>query len=468
MLPRRPAIAGSAWLGALLTLACAAVTDPPNVLLLVVDTLRADHLSLYGYERTTTRHLDAFARGGLIFDNARASSSWTKPAMATLLTGLSASQHGVEARESRLPESVVTLAEAFGAAGYRTALFSDNPYIARPFGFAQGYQQVLDYSNRESNAPSQQEYTGADGARFRTDEASDWVQGLGARFLNRQLSAWLEQLADGAPWFAHVHYMETHWPYDPPVAFRNRFREQPVDWPLRGDLAGLEPGLARSLPGTSLDASARQELIDVYDGSIAFWDHLFGRLILELEQAGRLDDTIVVVVSDHGEAFYEHETWAHQNSLYDELVRVPLVLRGPGISPGRVNRHVSVAALPSTLLGLAGLDSEALARAESLFDEAAPAWTARLDEEGRVFHATIDGDEKWLFSERAGQRIDEAYDLHDDPGEQRDQATATRAEGIRARLLARSRAERAEGLAPETVEISGRLDEALRAIGYVE
>jgi len=442
---------------------CSRDTPAParlNVLLLVVDTLRADHTSLLGYPRETTPRLDAFARNGLVFEAARASSSWTKPSMASLLTGLSAPAHGVETIEARLPEAATTLAEVLWANGYQTALFSDNPYISRPFGFAQGYEAVVDYASGSER----------DDGQLPNHTVRDWAQRSGAAALNARLLSWLDARDPERPWFAHVHYMEPHWPYQPPPEFRARFRPPGAEATDVTNLWQLDPGIAHAVAGDALTARDRQDLIDLYDATIAFWDDRFGALIDELERRGRLEDSVIAVVSDHGEAFYEHATWAHQNSLYDELVRVPLVIAGPGIAPGRDPRHVSAVDLPSTLLALGGLDASAIGAGRSLLQSDASDWDGRLLHEGLRFHATIERGRKWIVSQGADLDRVEAFDLASDPGEVRDRADPAVAldDPMRRQLLVRARRERAEGLKSAHTAVSAEMRAALRALGYAD
>jgi arylsulfatase len=440
---------------------CSSSREPqPNVLLLVVDTLRADHTSLLGYERETTPRLDAFARSGLVFEHARASSSWTKPSMASLLTGLSAPAHGVESATARLSELATTLAEVLWSNGYRTALFSDNPYVSRPFGFAQGYEDVIDYASRSEGG----------GGALREHDARDWVRRSGAASLNAGFLAWLDGGDAARRWFAHIHYMEPHWPYRPPPAFHARFTPPGTGPQQLANLWELETGVAGAVAGDALPASGRQALVDAYDATIAFWDDRFGALIDELERRGQLDDTVIAVVSDHGEAFYEHATWAHQNSLYDELVRIPLVLRGPGIEPRRDSRHISAVDLPSTLLALVGLDAAAIGSGRSLLESSPSSWDGRLAHEGRQYHATIEQGRKWIVSQGAGLDVVEVFDLASDPAEALDRSgdADRRAEQMRDRLLERASRERAAGLETTAAEVSETMKDALRALGYAD
>jgi arylsulfatase A-like enzyme len=452
--------------------ACAPAEAPrPNILFVVTDTVRADHMTVYGYERPTTPNLKAFAETALVFKNARAPSSWTKPSTASMLTGLSAAEHGVDGSVARLPAAAITLAETLLDAGYRTGLFSDNPIVSKAFGFAQGYQHRFDFSNRTLPESKKAQYVEVDGERLRGDSPLDWTRRFGARRLNNELLGWLEGFGESQPWFAHVQYMDAHWPYAPPVEYRDLFRAgDAVGNPKMIGDAGDEKGVAPLIPGTVLPDEVRQDRIDLYDGSIAHWDNQFGEVLARLEERGRLRNTIVVVVSDHGEGFYDHEVWDHENSLYDELVRVPFIMKGPGIEPGHDDRTVTTRVLPMTLLELAGLEPTQLADGATLFGEGEDRWTARVVHEGRTFQATLEDGHKWIFSGVEGEDVIEVFDLEADAGEQADlsQELEARAKAIRARLREQMAAERASGLPLDGVVVSESMEEALRALGYVD
>jgi arylsulfatase A-like enzyme len=264
--------------------------------------------------------------------------------------------------------------------------------------------------------------------------------------------------------------MEPHWPYQPPPAFHARFVARDAEPVQLADVWSLENGRAQGVAGQRLSARDRQALVDAYDATVAFWDDRFGALIDALEQRGRLDDTVIAIVSDHGEAFYEHATWAHQNTLYDELMRIPLVLRGPGVTPGRDARHVSAVDLPSTLLGLAGPGAASIGSGRSLLEPATSRWHGRLLLQNRRYHATIEQGRKWIVSQGPGLELVEAFDLASDPAEASNRFSEPEASSdrVRTRLLARADAERAAGLAGAAVEIDAELKGALRALGYAE
>ncbi|MYC09996.1 MAG: sulfatase, partial [Holophagales bacterium] len=303
-----------------------ATSEPrrPNIVLYVVDTVRADRLGAYGYEKPTSPRLDAFAAGAVLFENAYAQSSWTRPAVASLFTGLLPPAHRTVGRRSVLPEDAVTLAEILAANGYEGMGLVRNPNVSRAFGFAQGF------------------------TRFRSEDRE-----RDETMLDR-VRLWLDerQHADG-PFFLFLHAIDPHGPYDPAPEFEEMFEAggAPAQYRTVRYLLRLNRGEVEPEPGTA------EALSRLYDAEVAQNDDAFGELLDELLVRGLDEDTAVIYVSDHGEEFAEHGRWEHGLSLYEEVLRVPLVMRLPGVPPRRVAepaQHVDV--LP-TLLGYVGIEA---------------------------------------------------------------------------------------------------------------
>jgi arylsulfatase A-like enzyme len=294
----------------------------PNVLVLLVDTLSARHMSLHGYHRPTTPQLQAFAARGLRFDRALSASSWTMPAVASLLTGLSPNEHGVlGGARNYLVDGVVTWPEALRAQGIEGAAFVANTLISRANNFQQGF--------------------------------GSWVQANDetAEQLNARLLEWLDSQPAGARWFGYVHYMDPHAPYGAPGAARDRFA---ADAPAPAELSHIFPEQIQRGELAPPDEATRAQIVNLYDAEIAYFDACFGALVAALEQRGRLDDTLVLLTADHGEELFEHGMLGHGYTLYDELLHVPLVVAGPGIRSGDVRADpVSTAAVASLILGQA-------------------------------------------------------------------------------------------------------------------
>ena len=304
----------------------------PNVLLVCIDTLRADHLGCYGAERDTSPHLDRLAARSIRFVDASATACWTKPSVPSFLTGTYPLQHGVYQGSTRdeggtssdvLPSDARTLAEAFSAAGYQTAAFVKNAQLRAGLGFEQGFDLYA-------------------------DEAGD------AREIRWQASDWLAERDPARPFFLYLHFLDAHWPYDiPSEAARRWASPEGVDF-FRGDRSGDLRDEINS-QRLALTPSQREDLIALYDGAIRYVDGELGRLFALLEREGLADDTLICVLSDHGEEFLEHGKIGHGHGLYENLLRVPWLLHVPGRPASEVEVPVSLVDVFPTLLAAAGI-----------------------------------------------------------------------------------------------------------------
>lgn len=265
-------------------------SELPDVVIYLVDTLRADHLGVYGYSRDTSPRLDEFARDSVIYEQAYSPSSWTRPAVASLLTGLDPARHGATSRTSVLAQDITTLAERLRRMGYSTAAIATNPHVLPVWGFAQGFDEFHDVKELYDST------------------RADQVNEVAFRFLDKQASA---------PFFLFVHTLDPHAPYDPP--------------PPHDRLWGPPPPGERP----TIREQPIEDVIDSYDGEIHFNDEQFGLLVDRLRQDGRYDRSLIVFVSDHGEELEDHGRLGHGMTLYEEVVRVPLVVKLPG------NEHAS-------------------------------------------------------------------------------------------------------------------------------
>ncbi|HTE05406.1 MAG TPA: sulfatase [Planctomycetota bacterium] len=292
----------------------------PNVLFLVVDTLAARHMSLHGYARPTTPQLTAFAAGGLRFDRALSMSSWTLPATASLLTGLSPNEHGVlGGARNYLVDGLRTWPEVLRDEGIEGGAFVANTLIAAPNNFDQGFGH-WEQANDETAAQ-----------------------------LHARLLAWLDGQPKGGRWFGYVHYMDPHAPYAAPGDARHRFDGE---FPAPEELSSLRPERVQRGEVPMPDAAGRAQIVALYDAEVAYLDACFGQLLAALRERGLLEDTVVVLTADHGEELFDHGRWGHGYTLYDELLHVPLLAAGPGVPVGAVRSDpVSTAAIGSLLLG---------------------------------------------------------------------------------------------------------------------
>jgi arylsulfatase A-like enzyme len=296
----------------------------PLVVLFLTDTLRADHTTVYGYERATTPHLADFAKDAAVFEQAIAQASWTKPSVASIFTSLLPGRHRVVQLRDPLDPALTTIAEMLAGKGFTTGASIGNSVIYLDgHNFDQGFE-YFGGVHGEDDKPS------------KDPKAKDVVDGA---------LQWLDARA-GFPAFLYVHTMDPHVPYTPPPPFDTMFKPRPL--PDRG---AADPRTDYKEP----DDLAR--IVAQYDGDVAYNDQEFGRLIAELKARELYDEALIVFVADHGEEFQDHGQWFHGRSVFDELVRIPLVVKFPrGLYAGRrVPQQVQEVDLLPTILETLGL-----------------------------------------------------------------------------------------------------------------
>lgn len=448
----------------------------PNLVLYIIDTLRADHLGCYGYPRPTSPRIDRFAAEAILFRHGRAQSSWTKPAMASILTGLFPVAHGAQLRSQRIHDSVETLAERLQAQGYETALFTTNANVSARFGFAQGWDEYRLLTHRKGR--KREHYAAAE--------------------MNREVFSWLSRRAkraDARPFLLVVHTLDPHDPYRPSEEFRARLAPdvpvEPACCARTGQLAELSAEAAKQ------HAAAAMAL---YDAEIAQNDAAFGDLLDELEHRGLDRSSAILLTADHGEEFFDHGGWKHGYTLYEEMLRVPIILRLPGKPAERAGRTIARPAdqvdIAPTLLALAGVPvgSDLPGRDLRTLDDApadgspAPASFAWLERPGAESYAVTAGGWKLIRfagdpSKRGsgeaarlpqfGPRETPArslYDLSRDPGERASQLDLAERRSLRELWLegrlAAALARHGGQTAAEDAEIDPELEKSLRALGY--
>ena len=316
----------------------------PNVVLVVVDTLRADRLGCYGNRRGLTPAIDALAAHGAVFRRAYAQSSWTIPSVGSIMTSRMPFEHGAILQSTPLQEDNVTVAEALRDGGYETAAFVANPLLTVLGGFSQGFD-VFD-------VPTRTNPTGFPFARagIVNSRVADWVA---KRARNRQ----------ARPFFLYVHYMEPHPPYGRTDKLRRLLGGRPVP-----DLGALSQAylLSRTY---RLTAQQIDDVKDVYDAEVAQVDDGIAWLVRALTRLGILDDTVIVVTADHGEELLDHGGTSHGQTLYDEVVHVPLVIAAPGEQGVVDDDTVALVDVAPTILDFAGIPAPAEYEGHSLADE---------------------------------------------------------------------------------------------------
>ncbi len=348
----------------------APATRSPNVLLLVLDTVRADHLSLYGYDRETTPNLAKLAAGGVLFDSAISPAPWTLPSHASMFTGKW--PHELSTRVDRpLDASDPTLAEFLAGKGYATAGFVANTYYCNSaYGLDRGFARYEDFpQNRRvslyeiaRSAMLGRRLLVAFGVRDHAYAGEKSTRKTAAS-LNRDLLAWIDGDPHRTrPFFGFVNYYDAHGPYQPPKGALRRFglstlpeAEREKILRERRRITSRKDNAPLSPADTSMMDQATDLLVDTYDDCLAQLDAELGDLLTRLDERGLRDDTIVIVTSDHGEHFGEHHLFGHGLSLYHAEVHVPLLIFAPGAPRGlRIDRPVSLRDLPATVADLIG------------------------------------------------------------------------------------------------------------------
>ncbi|UCG31856.1 MAG: sulfatase [Phycisphaerales bacterium] len=299
----------------------------PNIVIYLVDTLRPDRLGLFGHDRPTSPRLDAFAADSVVFEETYSPSGWTKPAVASLLSGVNPPRHGAITRTNRLPPQVTLLGERLGNFGYHTAAMISNPNVTRTWGFDQGFESFYD--------------VGADTQETRADE------------INKAIFEHMDQ-DPRKPFFYFVHTLDPHAPYDPPPPYERMFTDNPA--PFRGPF---------KMNANTPEARLRHAW-DKYDAEIAFNDEQFGLLLDRLKADGLYEDAMIIFVADHGEELLDHNGGGHGHTLYQELVRVPMVIKFPGNSHAgqRVRARASLIDVAPTILSY--LNAEVPAELEGI------------------------------------------------------------------------------------------------------
>jgi arylsulfatase A-like enzyme len=322
----------------------------PNIILMVLDTVRADHLSCYGYNRHTTPNIDAIASRGTLFENAYSSTSWTLASLASIFTGLLPHQHGADWGVP-LSAGPWTLARILRSEGYETAGFSSNPFYGLgAWRLSEGFDVYVDdsYSVRHNVAAT---FVGQSVLQFLYDRLIRYSQFArrDAADVNQEVTRWYKHRTPRRPFFLFINQMDAHRPYLPPPPYDRRFGEIPHHL-----LPRLIATLQNGHPSRPYTVRERQAMIDGYDNSLAYLDRQIGNLLNSIDRPDSSRRTIVMITSDHGEGFGEHGTYDHGWNLYEDVLRVPLIIEGPGIPAGlRISSVVTNRELFSTVLDLA-------------------------------------------------------------------------------------------------------------------
>ena len=419
------------------------VVPPPNILLISLDACRADHLGCYGYDKPTSPFLDAIAARGTRFNRAFTNAQGTVPSHTTLLSSLYQESHRMfhfrtpeEKHWQKIPADAVMLQERLRARGYRTLAVTDGGHMARAFGYDRGFDDYRD---------------GATGVESGTRKLLDMIHaGDGT----------------GQPVFAFYHTYEIHSPYDPPEPERSQFGPYPGR--ITADSGTLLRFADRALTGLVPDDLVF--LRGQYDGGIRYADRVLAAFFGELGSMGFLDHAVVVITADHGEEFGEHGGLLHRGMLYEESIRVPLIIMGFGVPAGRVDgRPVSLIDVAPTLLARAGLAASPRMRGRDLLaTEAAAGEDAVFTQYGPLRYGVRT--REWKFIVNADPARVELYNLRNDPGEREDLAARNpelvRGLGRRLRDWQRSQPV-LQGASGPAVELTPEERARLKGLGYL-
>jgi arylsulfatase A-like enzyme len=318
----------------------------PNVVLISIDSLRPDHLGCYGYARKTSPRIDQLAGEGTLFEHAISSTSWTLPAHCAMFTGLADSVHGCQDMDQRLPDSRLTLASRLKAIGYTTAGFFSGPALHPVFGLGQGFERYVDCTSfAELSLKVAAAGQSLDGGVIQAKAAADVTNPRVYQNVHEWLAA-----SPRRPFFLFVHMWDVHFDYNPPPPYDRMF-DPDYAGKVTGENYFVDPAINANMPPRDLE-----HILALYDGEIAWTDLHVGKLLDDLDARGLRDTTVVMLLADHGEEFFEHGHKTHRQSLYDEVIRIPLVVRFPGqIAAGRrVAAQACMIDVLPTLMELAG------------------------------------------------------------------------------------------------------------------
>jgi arylsulfatase A-like enzyme len=362
----------------------------PNIVLISLDTLRADRLSSYGYARATSPTIDALAQQSALFENAITPAPWTLPAHVSMLSGLYPHSHGVvQPRGSKISDSVPLLAELLKAHNYATIAVTAKGYLAKSYGFDRGFDQYAQLAPPRKNI--------RDSVALATAE--------------------IKRVPQGKPFLLFLHTYDLHCPYTPPRRFLHRFKSE--------DAEEIDTSQCGSTFYNTQQVSwgQAQYISDRYDESILAVDEGLKRLFAYLESRSDRDNTIIIITSDHGEEFLEHGQIGHQGSLHRELLFVPLIIKVPGKAARRVSQEVSLIDITPTILALTGISAPSTLDGVSLLPliegsgASAPTRDFQYSEldRGEILRSRIDSSSHLILN--ISTKTHAFFDLQNDPFE---------------------------------------------------
>jgi arylsulfatase A-like enzyme len=426
---------------------------PRNLIVVLVDTLRADRLGVYGYERDTSPNVDAFARESVLFTSSRSQAACTYPSVNSILTSRSPNFFlGQPGQALGIPAGIPSIAEILRERGYRTVAVSGNPVVAR--------------------TPNRKNPTGGFGRGFEVfHEECHWRP---AACLNRVAREHLRKEGDDRPLFLYLQYIDPHDPYRPPAHHRRRFARGGSDkrFVRRGDPTPIAETIYSGARDRGVTPADLRHLSDLYDEEIAYFDSELPALLAAIREAGLLEDSIVVFTSDHGEDFLEHGHIKHCRTVFDTSIRTPLILRIPGVEPRTIAAPVENLDIVPTLLDYAGIDAAGFSfegrSLRPLIESRGEGPPRHQFASQAMFRSASDGRFKLIHDLRAGRFW--LYDLAADPKETADILRRERRSfhHLRETMTAWLARTEGEGAAGESIRKAEEAEAKLRALGYLQ
>ncbi|MFT7669144.1 MAG: arylsulfatase A-like enzyme [Planctomycetota bacterium] len=324
-------------------------TIAPNIIFISIDSLRPDHLGCYGYEKDTSPYIDSLASRGVRFRNALSTTSWTLPSHASMLTGLLGPTHGLVDNGMSLSPDNLTLAELLGRAGYETAGFYGGPYLHPTFGLGQGFDIYRSCMTTTPDAADDDLIRG--GASHPDGPSHHDITGPRTR---DEIRGWAEARTQESPYFLFIHFWDVHYDYSAPKEYEAMFVDPNYEGEADGRLMTNDAINNKMSPADLAHVKA------LYDAEIRFTDSIIEEILSDLQERGMLENTAIVLTADHGEEFFDHGAKGHNKSLFDEVLRVPLIVVWPEeIKSARVlEDQVQIVDLMPTMASFAGISKK--------------------------------------------------------------------------------------------------------------
>ena len=438
------------------------INDKPNIILIIADALRSDHLGCYGYSRNTSPNIDRIARESIIFNRAYAQSNWTFPSTAALFMSLYPTSHNIFSGKKVVPKDSKTLTENLKVAGYRTAGFSSNPFFWGNFGLRRGFDSFYFGQNKFV-------------CKLWPSVIGDILKRLFMptdENLTRKALSWIKR-NKSQKLFIYLHYMTTHAPYRIPKAYEEIYAKEAI--PDRVDFPHK-----RYLRNVKVNAAQKKNLIDRYDGAIRFVDDQIGKILDILQSLNLKEDTLLIIAGDHGEAFGEHDDWTHGHTLYQETIKIPLIVWYPKTGCNRTvsNELAGLIDIKPTILNMVGMRQSQINQGEDLISQITnrdglyqhKVIREEIFSEGqRNFRCIITSTNWKLISNGAKGKI-ELYNLEEDPEERHNvfDLYPEIAKNLQGRLTSKFKEFEKQALRPGKASISAQTMRELKSLGYIQ